>query len=357
MGIKSNNLAAAFHDFFSRSGELLPPISPPPSDTFISATGGDSVLTDGDYKVHLFTTTGSHNFSVQTVATGSNPNNIEYLVIAGGGGGGSHVGGGGGAGGLISNHSSMPGGNPRVARQPVPSGGLPATGNYAITVGAGGAGISSPGQPSTDRGTQGTPSTLNGLAGGNITAKGGGGGGAGFAEGAGGDVGSGGGAGHGNNSSLPGPQRSTAISNPSQGYAGGTTYNPHQRGGGGGGAGGIGSYGGPGGTGNGGPGLTLTITGSPAIFAGGGGGGAYTGSGSAGNGGPGGGGGGSKQSGGPGGTGGPGYNPGGNGSQGAGHAGANGGANTGGGGGGSAHPIGTGGTGGPGIVIIRYKFQ
>ena len=171
----------------------MPPISPPPSDTFISATGGDSVLTDGDYKVHLFTTTGSHNFSVQTVATGSNPNNIEYLVIAGGGGGGSHVGGGGGAGGLISNHSSMPGGNPRVARQPVPSGGLPATGNYAITVGAGGAGISSPGQPSTDRGTQGTPSTLNGLAGGNITAKGGGGGGAGFAEGAGGDVGSGGG--------------------------------------------------------------------------------------------------------------------------------------------------------------------
>ena len=355
MGIKSNNLAAAFHDFFSRSGELLP--TPPPPSIFISATGGNSVLTDGDYKVHLFTSTGPHNFSVSQLGSGSSPNNIEYLVIGGGGGGGSHVGGGGAAGGLVGNHPSMPSSNPRVVRQPTPSGGLPATGNYAITVGTGGAGTNANGQSPPQTGAQGTSSTLNGLAGGNITALGGGGGGAGFSEGQGGNVGSGGGSGHVNNGSLPGPQLSTTISPQTQGYEGGTAYNPHQRGGGGGGAGGVGSYGGPGGTGNGGPGLTLTITGSPAIFAGGGGGGAYTGGGSAGNGGPGGGGGGSKQSGGPGGTGGPGYNNGGNGSQGAGAAGANGGANTGGGGGGSAHPGGTGGTGGSGIVVIRYKFQ
>jgi hypothetical protein len=356
MGIKSNNLAAIYHDFFSRSGTDA--VSPEPGPaTYISASGGDTITTDGDYKVHIFTTPGPHNFSVSQLGSGSGPNNIDYLVIGGGGGGGSHVGGGGGAGGFVCNHSSMPASNARVVKQPTPSGGLPATTNYAINIGAGGAGISSPGQPSTDRGSQGTPSTLNGLAGGNITALGGAGGGAGFAEGGGGNVGSGGGAGHGNNGSLPGPQLSTAISPQTQGYEGGTTYNPHQRGGGGGGAGGFGNYGGPGGTGNGGPGITLTITGGPATFAGGGGGGAYTGGGSAGNGGPGGGGGGSKQSGGPGGTGGPGYNPGGNGTQGAGAAGANGGANTGGGGGGSAHPTGTGGTGGPGIVIIRYKFQ
>ena len=352
MGIKSNNLAAAFHDFFSRSGKdaVLPVPPPPPPDVFISATGGDSVLTDGDYKVHLFTTTGPHTFSVSQIATGTAPNNIDYLVVGGGGGGGSHVGGGGGAGGLVSNHLSMPSLNPRVSRQPTPSGGLPATGDYAITVGAGGAGINSPGQSPPQTGSQGTPSTLNGLAGGNITAVGGGGGGAGFSEGQGGNVGSGGGSGHNNHGSLPGPTYSTTISPQTQGYEGGTAHNPHQRGGGGGGAGGFGQYGGP-------TGFTLTITGSAQIFAGGGGGGAYTGTGTAGNGGPGGGGGGSKQSGGSGGNGGPGYNPGGNGTQGPGAAGANGGNNTGGGGGGSAHPIGTGGTGGPGIVIIRYKFQ
>ena len=325
-------------------------------DSFITATGGNTVTTDGDFKVHIFTSPG--NFSVSQIASGSAPNNVDYLVVGGGGGGGSHIGGGGGAGGLVSNHPSMPSPNPRVTRQPTPSGGLPATGNYAVSIGAGGAGINSPGQSPPQTGAQGTDSTLNGLAGGNITAKGGGGGGAGFSEGQGGNVGSGGGSGHVNNTSLPGPQRSTAISPQTQGYEGGTANNPHQKGGGGGGAGGFGSEGGPGGTGNGGPGITLTITGSSQIFAGGGGGGAYTGPGdSAGNGGPGGGGGGSKQSGGPGGTGGPGYNNGGNGSQGAGAAGANGGDNTGGGGGGSAHPIGTGGDGGPGIVIIRYKFQ
>ena len=57
-----------------------------------TATGG-TVTTDGDYKVHTFTTSG--NF---VVTASGQP--VEYLVIAGGGGGGSkYYTGGGGAGG------------------------------------------------------------------------------------------------------------------------------------------------------------------------------------------------------------------------------------------------------------------
>ena len=56
---------------------------------YISATGG-TITTDGDYKVHSFTTVGNTNF----VVTGSGT--VEYLVIGGGGGA---SGGGGGAGG------------------------------------------------------------------------------------------------------------------------------------------------------------------------------------------------------------------------------------------------------------------
>ena len=68
------------------------------ADTFIAATGGNSVTTDGNFKVHTFLSPG--NFSVSQLATGSNPNNVEYLVIAGGGGGGSaHPIGTGGTGG------------------------------------------------------------------------------------------------------------------------------------------------------------------------------------------------------------------------------------------------------------------
>ena len=63
--------------------------------TFIVASGG-SVTTDGDYKVHTFTSSGTITFSQVGNAAGSNT--VEYLVVAGGGGGGSL--GGGGAGGM-----------------------------------------------------------------------------------------------------------------------------------------------------------------------------------------------------------------------------------------------------------------
>jgi len=46
------------------------------------ATGGSSIATDGDYKVHTFNS--STNFIVTTLGHGV----VEYLVIAGGAGGG-----------------------------------------------------------------------------------------------------------------------------------------------------------------------------------------------------------------------------------------------------------------------------
>ena len=60
------------------------PVSP-----LTAATGG-TVTTDGDYKVHKFTSSGT--FTVTTAG------NVEYLVVAGGGGAGDWGGGGGGGG-------------------------------------------------------------------------------------------------------------------------------------------------------------------------------------------------------------------------------------------------------------------
>ena len=92
------------------------------SDPYVAATGG-TVTTDGDFKVHPFTSSGT--FTVTNPS--SSVSSIEYLVIAGGGGGGAgggaNAGGGAGAGGY------------RTAT------GLGVTSQaYSITVGAGGAG-------------------------------------------------------------------------------------------------------------------------------------------------------------------------------------------------------------------------
>ena len=61
------------------------------------ATGG-SITTDGNYKVHSFTSSGT--FEVTTLG---DDDTVEYLVIAGGAAGGSETGGGGGAGGYSGN--------------------------------------------------------------------------------------------------------------------------------------------------------------------------------------------------------------------------------------------------------------
>jgi len=297
---------------------------------YMAASGGNTTTTDGDYKVHAFTSPGT--FTVSAVGNACGSNTVQYMVVAGGGGGSNSNGGGGGAGGF------------RMASCFT----APAAG-YPITVGAGGAGNP---VPLTARGASGAVSTFS-----TITSAGGGGGGSGLgpagAAGPGADGGSGGGGG--TNNECGGAGNTPPVS-PPQGNDGGDGAGPGtpqpQSGGGGGGASAVGGTHDSGGSATGGAGSPAApifgtapkafyIANGPAngasvcgTFAGGGGGGRQ------GNpvypGGAGGGGNGTADS-----T--------------TGNAGTT---NTGGGGGGGGYsPAGAGGNGGSGIVLIRYKFQ
>jgi hypothetical protein len=272
----------------------------------MSATGGNSTATDGDYKAASFTSNGTF--------TPSADGYVEYLVIAGGGGGGSasddngYSSGGGGAGGYRTGY-------------------LPVTGGtaYSITVGAGGAGgINGSGEGSN--GTQGANSVFS-----TITSIGGGYGATANQNGGAGGSGGGAAVGYGDNA------RNGGSATSGQGFDGGgglakNNGNRRDPSGGGGGAGQVG-YTGSGSTGgNGGNGLASSITGSSVTRAGGGAGDAQTG---------GSGGGGSGRNNGTANTG----SGGGGSSNGTNHGGADG------------HNYGDGGSGGSGIVIIRYKFQ
>jgi hypothetical protein len=237
------------------------------------------------------------------------PRWVEYLVVAGGGSGGRDQGGGGGAGGLLTGIVTV------------------ATGaSYTVTIGAGGAGITS------GAGNTGVSSVF-----GSITTLGGGGGGAytnpASSTNIGKDGGSGGGGGGSAGAYQPGGNGTAG-----QGNAGGRANNNNTFGGGGGG-GGAGTVGldainatsTPGG--NGGAGIASAITGTVVTYAGGGGGNKYD------------------------------YPPGAGGVGGGGSAsnsltvaGGNGATNTGGGGGGiwnngGSYPSGAGGSG---IVVVRY---
>ena len=306
---------------------------------FITATGGNTVVQCGDYKIHTFT--GPGTFTVCTAGGVAANNVVSYLVIAGGASGGSSEGGGGGAGGFreykspVDSYTASPlDGNP---------GGTAVTVNaqaYPITVGAGGA--SRPCSPSLN-GNNGSPSIFS-----TITSAGGGGGGSnkpGCTPGS--AVANSGGSGGGARRDAGNPTAAagnTPPVSPPQGNNGGTQPTTNWRGaGGGGGAGAVGGNGsgdgGPGGevAGVGGAGIATSITGSPVTRAGGGGGSI--------NGSPGapGGGGGAGGSGG----GGAGSSP---------PASATAGTvNTGSGGGGATSKAS--GAGGSGIVVIRYKFQ
>lgn len=239
-----------------------------------------------------------------------------YLVIAGGGSGGtgSGTGGaGGGAGGYLNSYATETSGGGSSTRPTFTA--LKAT-NYNITVGAGGASVST----SDLNGNLGNNSNFD-----NVIAYGGGGGGTRFAPGLGG--GSGGGAGAQESNSTGG----TGL--PIQGKDGGDctyTSSPYPTGGGG-GASAVGGDATASQSGDGGNGLSSSITGS-AVTRGGGGGGSLYNPGTAGSGGTGGGG---------------------NGGTNASSAGVAGTANTGGGGGG-AHSGAASGAGGSGVVILRY---
>jgi len=95
------------------------------SFTGMSATGG-TITTDGDYKVHTFT--GSGTFAVSTVG---DIGTVEYLLIAGGAGGAN---GGGGAGGYRTSVSGQTSGANSSAEGTV----FLSSDSYSITVGAGG---------------------------------------------------------------------------------------------------------------------------------------------------------------------------------------------------------------------------
>jgi len=319
------------------------------ADTYVAATGGTE-STSGNYKIHIFNSSG--NFVVSSVSNTAADNEVSYLVVGGGGAGGVGCSAGGaGAGGYREGVSSVDcySGSPTAAT----SGITVSAQTYPITVGAGGSGISpytSPSHPAPSSGTSGSDSTFS-----TITSSGGGKGGGqpgpsgSQVNGAGG--GSGGGGSHYNGTGGSG---NTPPVSPSQGNPGfqsqpGTGPAPSDAGGAGGGATAAGT---PGSTSHaGGAGATSSITGSAVARAGGGGGSNRCG-GSA-----------PDVAGGAGGGGRGGYgsrpNPC---AQGTGQAGS---ANTGGGGGGgkanspaaSNRPYGGSGSGGSGVVIVRYKYQ
>jgi len=288
--------------------------------TYPSASGGTET-TDGDFRIHTFTSTGSATFTVHS--TGS-VNIFEVLMVAGGGGGGSRAGGGGGGGGIVYLPKSY------EFSFPLPQ-------DYQVTVGDGGEGAV---DGVDGRGETGGDTTITGSSFTTITAKGGGGGG-GFpynSDGDGGDGGSGGG-GQSFSSTNIGegiqPDQSGDSGLFGFGHDGAPASTGGGEGGGGGGAG-FAPYGSPGDAShkNGGDGIMVAISGTPTYYAGGGGGADQCG-GTAGLGGLGGGKNGagcsSDQTPAP--------------------------SNLGGGGGGGGGGYRDGGKGGSGIVIIKYRYQ
>ena len=139
-------------------------------EAFITATGGNTVATVGNCKIHTFT--GPGTFCVSAISSVATNNIVSYTVVAGGGSGGTDVGGGGGAGGFRELK------NPATPYTASPLDGFPTPGNrvsvtvtgFPITVGAGGT-APAPGSP---KGIDGSVSTFS-----TITSAGGGAGGGG----------------------------------------------------------------------------------------------------------------------------------------------------------------------------------
>ena len=90
---------------------------------YISASGGNTTITCGDYKNHIFTGPGTLTVSAAGSPAGSD--SVEYLVVAGGGGGGGNPGGpsagdsGAGGGGWRS-RSALPTVAPTIAPANLP---------------------------------------------------------------------------------------------------------------------------------------------------------------------------------------------------------------------------------------------
>ena len=117
---------------------------------FPIASGGNAVVTCGNFKTHIFTSPGT--FAVSNIAPGpsGNPNKADYFIVAGGGSNDIPYSGGGGAGGFrISNHPGS--GIPAPTMSPlVTTTALDLTASsFPITVGAGGAAPAGAGGTST----------------------------------------------------------------------------------------------------------------------------------------------------------------------------------------------------------------
>lgn len=285
---RNNNTIDGTAKPFIQMGKVYSdPITP-----YMIATGGDSITTIDNYKIHQFTTVGTSSFVVSSVG---NTTSIEYLVVGGGGCGGdglvNKAGGGGGAGGFLTGslYSNL---NSTIAVTvgfggitSARAGGNSSLGNYAIAIGGGQGGT---------------------YSGGGTGGSGGGGAASGGAGGAG---------------------------TTGQGKSGASGNSGLIRAGGGGGAGAAGS------SFNGGAGLPSTITGAVVYYAGGGAAGPD--SGGSGNGGIGGGA--PSQ---------PGYST----TPTTGSNNTGGGGGGGGNNGNRAYGTPTGGSGGSGIVIIKYRY-
>ena len=222
------------------------------SGAFITATGG-TVTTDGDYKVHTFTSSGT----LQITNTSGTLLQGTYVLVGGGAAGGLTTasdymsGGGGGAGGCL--YGSF---------RPVADTG------YSVIIGAGGS-VGS--YPNPNNGSRSF--ALNGLA------LGGGHGASGGTSGTDADNGGSGGGGAAAGE-QEGESRALAYGTTGQGNRGGSgnwTAYAETAGGGGGGALGVGQDGTGSTGGDGGAGLVSSISGSSVTYArGGGGGGSVT---------------------------------------------------------------------------------
>ena len=234
-------------NIWTNTGDGTGPVEPV---VFITATGG-TVTTDGDYKVHTFTSSGTLNVTNTTGTLAS----ATYLISAGGGSGGLTTlsdymqGGGGGAGGCL--YGSL----------------APALNTaYTIVIGAGGA-VGT--YPNPNNGSNSTGLGLSAIGGGKGSNYS-------YAAGAGGS--GGGGSAAGEDSSTIGAYGSGTVGQGNRGGTGNWTAYAQTGGGGGGGATAVGSNSaGSGAAGAGGTGYTSSISGSSVTYSTGGpGGGSVT---------------------------------------------------------------------------------
>ena len=220
------------------------------SDFSGTTSGSPTISTIGSETILQYLASGSYIHNPST-ASGT----MNYMVLAGGASGASN-GGGGGAGGLRSSWYASGGG--AAGETPLTL----SSGTYTITIGAGGAAVTTYQDPGND----GTATTISGNA--TVNTVGGGGGGSNnFNTGRNGGAGGGAGA-------HPGAAYNGGSGTAGEGFDGGRAgaVNQPYAGAGGGGTGAVGEPNSASAAGAGGDGVSLSITGTLANYGGGGGG-------------------------------------------------------------------------------------